>query len=80
MRKTAPTLLEDVARRWRGKAVEMGRRVFRRIRALLVRTRPEEDSYETAMNRYLARAPRRIDWPDGRRPARKQLYDRPGLR
>ena len=32
--------------------------------------------YDVAMKRYLAMRPRRIDWPDGRRPTREELYDR----
>lgn len=38
---------------------------------------PEEDRYEAAMKRYLAMEPRKINWPDGRRPTREELYDRP---
>ena len=36
--------------------------------------------YDVAMKRYLAMKPRRIDWPDGRRPTREELYDRPRFR
>ncbi len=40
----------------------------------------QEDEYEVAMKRYLSMKPRKIDWPDGHRPTREELYDRPGLR
>ena len=40
----------------------------------------QEDEYEVAMKRYLARKPRKINWPDGRKPTREELYGRPGLR
>ena len=36
--------------------------------------------HDVAMKRYLAMKPRRIDWPDGRKPTREDLYDRPCLR
>lgn len=35
-----------------------------------------EDDYAEAMKRYLKRKPRKIDWPDGRRPTREELYNR----
>lgn len=34
-----------------------------------------KDEYVDAMKRYLERKPRKIDWPDGRRPTREELYD-----
>ncbi|WP_419934197.1 hypothetical protein [Candidatus Palauibacter sp.] len=80
MKNTTTTLLEDVARWLKGKAAEAGRSVSGWISVLLVRARRQNGDYAAAMKRYLARKPRRIDWPDGRRPAREQLYDRPGLR
>ncbi len=36
--------------------------------------------YDVAMKRYLAMKPRRIDWPDGRKPTREELHDRPRFR
>ena len=39
-----------------------------------------EDNYQDAMKSYLTMKPRKIDWPDGRKPKREELYDRPGLR
>ena len=42
--------------------------------------RRQEDEYEIAMRQALAIEPRRIEWPDGRKPTREELYDRPGLR
>jgi predicted nucleic acid-binding protein len=42
----------------------------------------EEDQYEIAMERFLARArkSRKLEWVDGRRPTRDELHDRTGLR
>ncbi|MCY3547874.1 MAG: hypothetical protein OXH51_08580 [Gemmatimonadetes bacterium] len=43
------------------------------IRETLERKRDREDDYEVAMRRCLARKPRKIDWPGGRRPSRDEL-------
>jgi len=74
------TLPEDVARWLRVRAAEDDRSVSRWIRELLERKRHHEDDYEIAMKRYLAREPRKIEWPGGRRPSREELYDRSRLR
>ena len=37
-----------------------------------------EDEYDLAMDRYLARKPRKLDWIDGRKPTRDELHDRSG--
>lgn len=68
---------EDVARWLKDKAAEADRSVSSWIRELLERTQ-REDEYEAAMKRFLARKPRKIEWPGGRRPTRDELYDRPG--
>ena len=80
MRNITITLPEDVARWLRVKAAENDRSVSRWIAELLQGMQRQEDEYEIAMQRYLALRPRKIDWPDGRRPTREELYDRPGLR
>ncbi len=80
MKNITITLPEDVARWLRVKAAEDDRSVSRWICELLERTRRREDDYEVAMKRYLARKPRKIEWPEGRRPTREELYDRSGLR
>ena len=67
---------EDVARWLKDKAAEADRSVSSWIRELLERTR-REDEYEAAMKRFLARKPRKIEWPGGRRPTQEELYDRP---
>ena len=74
------TLPEDVARWLRVKAAENDRSVSRWIAELLAGMQRQEDEYEVAMKRYLAMKPRKLEWPDGRRPTRADLYDRPGLR
>lgn len=80
VRNITIALPEDVARWLRVKAAEDDRSVSSWIRELLERMRQEEDEYDIAMKRLLARKPRKIEWPEGRRPTREELYDRPGLR
>ena len=80
MKNVTITLPEDVARWLRVKAAEDDRSVSRWIAELLERMRRREDEYELAMRRALAIEPRRIEWPEGRKPTREELYDRPGLR
>ena len=72
------TLPKDLARWLRVKAAEDDRSVSRWIAELLERMRRQEDDYQVAMKRYLAMKPRKIEWPEGRKPTREELYDRPG--
>lgn len=74
MKNITITLPEDVARWLAIKAAEDDLSVSRWICELLERERNREDDYAIAMKRYLARRPRKIDWPDGRRPSRAELY------
>ena len=74
------TLPYDVFRWLRVKAAEDERSVSKWICELLERRRHREDEYEIAMERYLARRPRKIHWAEGRRPTREQLHDRSRLR
>lgn len=80
MKNITIALPEDVARWLRVKAAQDDRSVSRWICELLERKRHREDDYEIAMKRYLAREPHNIDWPEGRRPSRDELYVRSRLR
>ena len=80
MKNVTITLPEDTARWLRVKAAEHDRSVSRWIAELLERMRRREDEYDVAMRQALAAKPRRIEWPEGRKPTRQELYDRPGLR
>ena len=80
MKNVTITLPEDVARWLRVKAAQDDRSVSRWLAEMLQCMQRREDQYEIAMKRYLALKPQTIDWPDGRRPTREELYDRPGLR
>ena len=80
MKNVTIPLPDDVARWLWVKAAENDRSIAGWIVELLARMRRQEDRYEIAMKRYMAMKPRRIDWPDGRKPTHEELYDRPGLR
>ena len=80
MKNITITLPEDVARWLRIRAAQDGLSVSRWLAETLQRMQRQEEQYEVAMNRYLAMKRHKIDWPDGRRPTREELYDRAGLR
>lgn len=80
MKNITITLPEDVARWLRVKAAENERSVSKWLAELLEGMQRQEDEYEIAMKRYLAMKPRKINWLNGRKPTREELYDRPGLR
>ncbi|MYA44722.1 MAG: ribbon-helix-helix protein, CopG family [Rhodospirillaceae bacterium] len=80
MKNITITLPEDTAAWLRVRAAENGRSVSRWMAELLEGMRRGEDEYNLAMERYLARKPRKLDWVDGRRPTRDELHDRAGLR
>ena len=79
MKKVTITLPDDLARWLQVRGAEDDRSVSRWIADLLAGMHCGEDTYDVAMKRYLAMRPYRIDWPDGRRPTREELYDRPRL-
>ena len=58
---------------------ENGRSVSRWLAELLEDMRRGEAEYDLAMERYLARRPRKLNWIDGRKPTRDELHDRSGL-
>lgn len=80
MKNITITLPEDVARWLRIKAAQEDRSVSRWLAEMLQRMRRQEDQYDVAMKRYLSMKPHKIDWPNGRRPTREELYDRSGFR
>ena len=80
MKNVTVTLPEDVAAWLRVRAAENGRSVSRWLAELLEGMRREEDEYDIAMERYLSRKPRKMNWIGGRKPTRDELHDRSGLR
>ena len=82
MKNITITLPEDLARWVRVRAAENERSVSKWIAELLEGVRCQEDEYDVAMKRFLARARehRELKWVDGRKPTREELHDRAGLR
>ena len=80
MKNITITLPENVAQWLQVKAAENERSVSKWLVELLESMQRQEDEYEIAMKRFLARKPQKIEWIDGRKPTREELYDRPGLR
>lgn len=80
MKNVTVTLPEDVAAWLRVRAAEDGRSVSRWLAELLEEMRGGEAEYDLAMERYLARNPRKLNWIDDRKPTRDELHDRFGLR
>ena len=80
MKNITITLPEEVARWLRVKAAENERSVSKWLAELLEGMQRQEDEYEVAMRRFLARKPRKMEWIDGRKPTREELHDRDTVR
>ena len=80
MKNVTVTMPEELARWVRVRAAEEGRSVSRWLAELLEGMRRHEDDYEIAMERFLARQPRKLSWIDDRKPTREELHDRAGIR
>ena len=82
MKNVTVTLPEETALWLRVRAAEQDRSVSRWLAEMIEGIRRDEGDYEVAMERFLARAraPRRLAWPEGRRPTREEWYDRSGVR
>ena len=80
MKNVTVTLPEDTALWLRVRAAENGHSVSKWLADLLQGMRHQEDEYEVAMERFLARKPRKLTWIDDRKPTRDELHDRAGLR
>ena len=80
MKKITITLSDEVARWLRVKVAENERSVSKWLAELLEGMQRQEDEYEVAMKRFLARKPWKMEWVDGRKPTREELHDRAALR
>ena len=82
MKNITLTLPEDVALWLRIQAAKHDRSVSRWLGELLEGMRRQEDEYDVAMERFLARArqARTLKRPGDRYPTRDELHDRTGLR
>ncbi len=74
------TLPENTALWLRVQAAKNGRSVSKWVAELLEGMKNREDEYEVAMERFLSRKPRKLEWVDGRKPLREELHERSGLR
>lgn len=79
MENVSLSLDEEVLSWARGRAAERGASLVQFVAELLREQMAEEQSYESAMKRYLSRKPARISQA-GDYPPREELHDRPGLR
>ncbi|MCY4586030.1 MAG: hypothetical protein OXB98_08350 [Bryobacterales bacterium] len=80
MKNVTVSLPEDDALWLRVRAAENGRSVSSWLANLIGEMRRREDEYEVAMERFLARKPRKLDWSNHQKPTRDELHDRAGLR
>ena len=80
MKNITITLPDDLARWIRVRAAENERSVSRWVAELIDRTRRQEDAYEVAMQRALSVEPHKMEWIDGHKPTREDLYDRADFR
>ena len=78
LRNVTVTLDESVARWARIEAARQDTSVSQLLAGILFERMREEDSYEKAMRRALARKP--FPKSDGRYPTREEIYDRARLR
>ena len=80
MKKVTVTVPEETALWLQGRAARANRSVSSWLAAMIDGARREECEYKLAMERSLARKPRKMGWVDARRPTRDELHDRTGLR
>ena len=80
MTKITAAVSDEVAEWLRARAAQEGCTVADLLVEMVEETMRGEDDYDVAMARFLERAgePRKLDWADGRRPTREDLYDRCG--
>ena len=76
MKGTTVTLPRHVAAWLRVRAAEGCRSMSGWLAERLEGMRRGEDEYDLAMERYLARKPRKPSWVAGRKPTRDELHDR----
>ena len=80
MKNVTITLPDDLERWLRVRAAADGRGVSEWIADLLAETKRRDDEYEIARREFFAIKPWKMEWVDGRKPTREELYDRPCLR
>jgi len=76
MRNVTITLDEEVARWARIKAAELDTSVSRLVGDMLREKMLDEQSYQTAMQRFLSKQPRQLSEPGVVYPKREELHER----
>ena len=76
MKNVTITLDEEVARWARVKAAEQDTSVSRFLGEMLRQKMLNEQSYQSAMLRYLSRKPRRLSEPGTSYPSREDVHER----
>ena len=80
MKNVTITLEEEVARWARVQAAEGNTSVSRLVGEILRQHMKDEQAYDAAMKRYLARRPKRLKRRGEAYPDREELHDRTGVR
>lgn len=80
MKNVTVTLTEETALWIRVRAAEQNQSVSSWLGDLVEERRRQEDSYRTAMERFLSTPPSALKGSGDRYPAREALHDRSGLR
>jgi hypothetical protein len=79
--KNITITLDDQTAEWaRAQATEQGLSLSRYVSDVLRKQLPKAQSYERAMNSFLAREPWTLRNPGEKLPTREELYDRGMLR
>lgn len=80
MKNVTVTLPEDLALWLRVHAAKQNRSVSSWLGEQVAKLKQQEDDYEVAMERFLAREPQELKRAGTRYPARETLHDRASLR
>jgi plasmid stability protein len=76
MKNVTITLDEEVARWARIRAAELETSVSRLVGEMLREKMINEQSYQTAMQRYLSKTPRQLSEESTRYPSREEIHER----
>jgi hypothetical protein len=80
MKNITITLDEQTAKWARAYAAEKGMSLSRFVGEVLRKEMPKSQSYERAMQSWLAREPWTLRFPGEKLPTREEIYDRPVFR
>ena len=75
MEKITVALSEEVVDWMNFQAAESGRNVSEWLACLLEEMMKCQEEYDAAMQAFLARKPKKLNWADGRKPTREELHE-----